>query len=376
MAHLIEPTVAKASRPEEIRPFSIDIPQPDLDDLRDRLSRARWPEELPGVGWRYGVPISYVKELADYWRTSYDWRKQESLLNAFPQFTMTIDGQNVHFLHVRSPEPNALPLILTHGWPGSIVEFLDIIGPLTDPRAHGGDASDAFHVVIPSVPGFGFSGPTREPGWGMRRVARAWAAPFLGRVDQEHVIGVHVNAATYGFSPFGPVEADERATLTDVEQRRLDLLQWWETEGNGYFHIQSTRPQTLAFALADSPVGQLAWIADSFKQFSDPTGEPLAPAIDRDRLLTDVTIYWFTGTTASSARAYYEEMHAGEWDTERGTTPTGVAAFTTDIAIRRYSEMGHNIVHWSDFDRGGHFAALEAPDLFVGDVRAFFRLLR
>jgi epoxide hydrolase len=383
----------------EIRPFRIDIPQADLDDLRDRLARTRWPDELPGVGWTRGVPLAYLKELAAYWRDGYDWRKHEARLNEFPQFTTTIDGANVHFLHVRSPEPDALPLVLTHGWPGSIVEFLNIIGPLADPRGHGGDAADAFHLVIPSIPGYGFSGPTREAGWTTGRVARAWAelmarlgyarygaqggdwgafvSPELGRVDPEHVVGVHVNAATMGFIPFGPVDPEELAIFTEAEKARLERLSTSTAgPGNGYFEVQATRPQTLAYALTDSPVGQLAWIVEKFKEWTHAAHVP-DDAVDRDQLLTNVMLYWLTGTANSSARLYYENLHAGDsWGQQPGTTPTGVAVFAEDYAIRRYSERGNKIVHWTEFDRGGHFAAMEAPDLLVGDVRAFFRGVR
>ena len=381
-----------------IRPFRIDIPQADLDDLRDRLARTRWPDELPGVGWAYGVPLAYLKELAAYWRDGYNWRRHEARLNEFPQFTTTIDGAGVHFLHVRSPAPDALPLILTHGWPGSIVEFLDVIGPLTDPRAHGGDPADAFHLVIPSIPGYGFSGPTRDTGWTTSRVASAWAelmarlgyqrygaqggdwgafvAPQLGRVDPDHVVGVHLNAATFGFIPFGPVDPDELATFTDAEKARLQRLNTSTAgPGNGYFEIQATRPQTLAYALTDSPVGQLAWIVEKFKEWAHDAEVP-ENAVDRDQLLTNVMLYWLTGTANSSARLYYENLHAASWSQQPGTTPTGVAVFAEDYAIRRHAERGNNIVHWSEFDRGGHFAAMEAPDLLVGDVRTFFRHLR
>jgi len=381
-----------------VKPFTIAVPQADIDDLRDRLARTRWPDELPGVGWSRGVPLSYLKELAEYWRTSYDWRVHEARLNAFPQFTTEIDGQNVHFLHVRSPEPDAQPLILTHGWPGSVVEFLDVIGPLTDPGAHGGDPADAFHVVIPSIPGFAFSGPTTETGWDSARIARAWAelmrrlgydrygaqggdfgavvSPELGRIDPEHVVGVHVNAATVGFIPYGPVEPAELATFTATEKARLERLGRYLSDGNGYFQIQATRPQTLAYGLTDSPVGQLAWIVEKFKEWTHSSAEIPEAAIDRDHMLTNVMLYWLTGTAGSSARLYYENMHSGSWGHEPGKTPTGVAAFAEDIPIRRYGERGNNIVHWTDFDRGGHFAAMEAPDLLVGDVRAFFRRFR
>jgi pimeloyl-ACP methyl ester carboxylesterase len=380
-----------------IRPFRIDIPQTDLDDLRDRLARARWPEEMPGVGWSRGVPLGYLRDLADYWLTKYDWRKQEAKLNELSQFTTRIDGTPVHFLHVRSPESGALPLILTHGWPGSIVEFLRVIGPLTDPRTHGGDRADAFHLVIPSLPGYGFSGPTHEAGWTTARIAKAWAelmhrlgyerygaqggdwgafvSPELGRIAPDQVLGVHVNAATIGFIPFGPVDAGDLATFTDAEKVRLERLNKFMSEGNGYFQIQATRPQTLAYGLTDSPVGQLAWIVEKFKEWSHAVASP-EDAIDRDLMLTNVMLYWLTRTAASSGRLYYENMHANSWGQQPGKTPTGVAVFAEDVAIRRYAEYGNRIVHWSEFETGGHFAAMDSPDLLVQDVRTFFRGLR
>ncbi|WP_042448346.1 epoxide hydrolase family protein [Streptacidiphilus jiangxiensis] len=383
---------------ETITPFRIDIPQSDLDDLSARLTAVRWPAELPGAEWSRGVPLGYLKELVEYWRTSYDWRKHEAELNEIPQFTTEIDGQNVHFLHVRSPEPDAMPLVLTHGWPGSVVEFLDVIGPLTDPVAHGGVAADAFHLVIPSLPGFGFSGPTREAGWNTGRVAAAWAelmgrlgyqrygaqggdlgafvAPELGRTATDRVVGVHVNAATFGFIPFGDVSEEERATFTDAELARLERLKDYLDDGGGYFQIQATRPQTLAYGLHDSPVGQLAWIVEKFKEWTFPAAELPESAVDRDLLLTNVMLYWLTGTAGSAAHMYYENMHAGTWHSSPATTPTGVAVFAHDVAIRRYAEYGNNITHWSEYDRGGHFAALEAPDLLVADVRTFFGPLR
>jgi epoxide hydrolase len=389
------PDMTEASgRPNtEIRPFAIEIPQAELDDLRDRLARTRWAGELPGVGWSRGVPLDYLRELAEYWRTSYDWREHEAQLNELPQFVTDIDGTSVHFLDIRSAEPDALPLILTHGWPGSIVEFLDIIGPLTDPRAHGGDAADAFHLVIPSIPGFGLSGPTSDPGWSAGRVGAAFAelmsrlgyerygaqggdegaiiSPDLGRAAPEHVVGVHVNAATVGFMPFPPLEESELAELSDVEQARVARIAEFLEDEFGYARIQSTRPQTLAYGLTDSPVGQLAWIVDKFQSFTHGPGVP-DDAVDRDRMLTNVMLYWLTGTAGSSASIYYEDKHAGGWPQSSGV-PTGVAVFAEDISIRRYAEQSNNIVHWSDFDRGGHFAALEAPDLLIGDVREFFR---
>jgi len=382
----------------EVQPFRIDIPDAALDDLRDRLARTRWPDELPGAGWAYGVPLGYLRELAEYWRAGYDWRAQEARLNQFPQFITTIDGARVHFLHVRSPEPQALPVVITHGWPGSVAEFLDVIGPLTDPGAHGGDPADAFHLVIPSIPGYGFSGPTDGTGWTTARVAKAWAelmrrlgyqrygaqggdwgafvSPEVGRADPDHVVGVHVNAATFGFIPFGDVGSEELATFTDAEKARLQRLKWFLSDGNAYFQIQATRPQTLAYGLTDSPVGQLAWNVEKFKEWTHPAEDPPERAVDRDQLLTNVMLYWLTGTAGSAARLYYENMHAASWGQPPATTPTGVAVFAEDVAIRRYAERANNIVHWSEFDRGGHFAAMEAPDLFVQDVRACFRPLR
>ena len=381
---------------DEIRPFRIDVPKSDLDDLHERLARTRWPMELRDVGWSRGVPVSYLRDLAEYWRTSFDWRKQEAALNAFPQFTTTIDGQPIHFLHVSSPEPDALPLVITHGFPGSVAEFLGVIGPLTDPRAHGGDPADAFHLLIPALPGFGFSSPLAEPGWTTARAAAAWAelmrrlgydrygaqggdlgamlSPELGHVDPEHVVGIHLNAASVGFIPFGEVDEAELATFSDVETERLERTKEFLGDGNGYFQMHATRPQTIAYPLTDSPAGQLGWIVD---KFHDWVAGPLDEAVTPDQILTNVMLYWLTGTAGSAANMYYENMHAApNWGRPPSTTPTGVAAFATDIAIRRYGERGNTIVHWSDFDRGGHFAAMEAPALYLDDVRRFFRRLR
>ena len=369
-------------------PFLIDIPQADLDDLRDRLARTRWPDELPDVGWSRGVPLGHLKELADYWRNGYDWRKYEAELNEFPQFTTTIDEQNIHFMHVRSPEPDALALLLIHGWPYTVADFTGVIGALTNPREHGGDPADAFHVVAPSIPGYGFSTPLSSPGWNHTRNARAYAelmarlgytrygtqggdhgsfeAPDVARVDPDHVVGVHLNALL----TFPSGDPAELTDATEAEQARLKGLETFEM---GYIQIQSTRPQTLAYSFADSPVGQLAWVVEKFKEWADPAVE-----LDRDSVLTDVTLYWLTNTGGSSAQLYYEAANdPSMWGPkERGTVPTGVAVFTQhDIAIRPLAERDHNVVHWSEFDRGGHFAALEAPDLLVDDVRDFFRAI-
>ena len=389
----------------QIEEFRISIPQADLDDLADRLARTRWPSSLPGAawdhgapgaGWERGVPVGYLRELAEYWRDGFDWRAQEARLNSYPQYTTRIDGQKIHFLHVKSPEPDATPLLLLHGWPGSVVEFTRVIGPLSDPRAHGDGSAPAFDLVIPSLPGFGFSGPVTEPGWGSRRIAGvlaelmarlgherygaqggdfgAFVAPDLGRVDPDHVIGVHVNAATMGFIPFGDIPEQDLATFSPAEKERAQRLQGYLAEGNGYFQIQSTRPQTLSYGLTDSPAGQLAWIVEKFKEWTN-TGHALPEdAIPRDEILADVSVYWFTGTAGSTANLYYESMHSGDWPTP-SQVPTGVAVFAEDIAIRRYAERANNIVQWSDFDTGGHFAALETPGLLIQDIRTFFASL-
>jgi len=373
-----------SDRGDEIRPFRIEVPQAILDDLRDRLTRTRWPDELPGVGDSYGVSLDLVKRLAERWRTGYDWREWEAELNRHQQYTTTIDGQNVHFLHVRSPEADAFPLILTHGWPGSVVEFLDVIGPLSDPAAHAAKPDEAFHLVIPSLPGYGFSGPTRESGWNRYRTAAAWAElmrrlgydrygavgndagsmvnPELGRIDPEHVVGLHV---TQIFS-FPSGDPSEMADLTPEEQGQLATLQWFYENKFSFNQLMSQQPQTLAYALSDSPVGLLAWNAQLF-------GEDL----DDDFILTNVMLYWLTGTGGSAARLYYEDAHA-TLPTEPTTVPMGLAAFGGDFSgIRRFAERDHsNIVRWSTFDHGGHFAAHKAPDLLVGDIRSFFEPLR
>jgi pimeloyl-ACP methyl ester carboxylesterase len=340
------------------------------------------------------VPVEYLRHVVSYWRQEYDWRRWEATVNGFAQYTTTIDEQTVHFLHLRSPEADALPLILTHGWPGSVAEFIDVLGPLTDPASYGGNPRDAFHVVAPSVPGHGFSVPLSSAGWNHQRIARAWAelmrqlgyqrygaqggdtgsvvSPLLGHVDPEHVIGVHIN----GGLAFPPIEAGDVEHLNDVERARLEDAKRLREVGTGYAELQGTRPQTVSFALSDSPVGQLAWILEKFWEWTDPARALPEDAIDLDHLLTDASIYWFTNTSASSANLYYENRVAAGEPGEPSGVPTGVAVFPTDPAIRRVLDRRHHIVHWSEFTRGGHFAALEAPDLLVDDIRTFFRLVR
>ena len=372
--------------------YRIEVPDSAIADLRDRLGRTRWPLDPASLGWDRGAPLHHVRALAERWRDGYDWRAWEARLNAWPQVMTEIDGTPIHAAHVRSPEPEALPLVLSHGWPGSIAEFLDVAGPLSDPRAHGGDPADAFHLVLPSIPGYGFSGPTLEPGWDVRRVALAWdelmarlgyqrygaqggdwgssISRELGVSAPEHIIGVHLNMLL-------PQGASDQPDLTDVERGRLDRMRQFRNTGMGYGAIQSTRPQTLAYALTDSPAGQLAWIVEKFREWTD--GDLPDDAVDRDQMLTNVTLYWLTGTAGSSARLYFEAARSGVWGPPApSTAPTGVAVFPYEIAppIRRFAEMSNNIVHWSEFDRGGHFAAMEEPDLLVADVRQFFRQLR
>ena len=385
-----------------MEPFRIEIPQADLDDLHRRLDSTRWPGELPGVGWSRGVPLGYLKELAEYWRTSYDWRAAEAQLNQFPQFTTVIDGANVHLLHVRSPEPQALPLLLTHGWPGSVAEFLDVIGPLTDPGAHGGDPADAFHLVIPTIPGYGFSGPTGQPGWNFARIATAWAELMrrlgydryaaqggdvgalisltLAGMHPEHLAGVHVN---FLITP-PPGDPSQLAGLSEPEQARLGRMSQFVAERSGYMKLQSTRPQTLAYGLTDSPVGQLAWVVEKFREWTDSAKVP-EDAVDRDQLLTNVMLYWLTATAGSSAQLYVETAEllpiaaVPPPSPPPLTVPLGVAVFPHDIVlpIRRFADRAFpTIVQWTEFDRGGHFAAMEEPDLFAGDLRAFARTLK
>lgn len=381
---------------ESIRPFRIDIDQADLDDLTARLDRTRFPAPLPGDDWDTGVPVSYLRDLVAHWRDAYHWRAQEAALNAHPQFLTEIDGQQIHFLHVRSPEPDALALVLTHGWPGSFVEFLDVIGPLSDPAAHGGDPADAFHLVVPSLPGFGFSGPVTTAGWDTARIATAWAelmsrlgyqryavqggdigagvSPEVGRVAPDRVIGVHVNGSL-GAPLHGPDEA-EQATLTDLERDRVARVQAFMDEEFGYIAIQSTRPQTLAAGLVDSPVGQLAWIIDKFREWTHPRHALPDEVLDRDRLLTNVMLYWLTGTAGSSAYVGYAQESAWGATKEPSGVPTAALMLAHDIGIRRYAETEDTITRWTDVDRGGHFAALEEPTLLTHDVREFFHDLR
>ncbi|WP_228001979.1 epoxide hydrolase family protein [Nocardia australiensis] len=403
------------STEQDIRPFRIDIAPEQIDDLHARLANILWPDELPGVGWDYGVPVSYLKQLAEYWRTGYDWRAQEARLNEIPQFVTEIDGQTVHYLHVRSPEPDALPLVLNHGWPGSFIEFLDVIGPLSDPRAHGGDPAIAFHLVIPSLPGFAFSGPTRRVGDGgteryaqvvaelMSRLgydrygaqggdAGGFVSAELGRIATEHLVGIHLNGPIT--IPTWDGDADQsreysaenswdsaasagtETEYSEADMARLEVLTGPESYTRyGYAMVQSGRPQTLAIGMHDSPVALLSWIVDIFQRWTNPAIELPEDAVDRDAILTNVSIYWFTRTFASSIRLYRESNSWGVQVKNSGV-PTAGAVFAGDNSIRALADQQHTITRWTEYDRGGHFAAMEAPDLLVADIREFFRSLR
>lgn len=381
--------------------FKINVPQTDLDDLHQRITATRWPDELPGVGWKRGVPLGYLRELAQYWRDEYDWRSAEEQLNQLPQYTTKIDGATIHFLHVRSPEPDATPLLITHGWPGSVAEFLDVVGPLSDPRAHGGDPADAFHLVIPSIPGYGFSQPLAEPGWDVPRIASAWAELMhqlgydsygtqggdagsvisleVARADPAHAVGAHVNM----LMTFPSGDPTELNSLSETDQARLGKLATFDAELSGYMKVMATRPQTLAYGLNDSPVGLMAWIVEKFAEWTDSGNVP-EDAINRDRMLTIISIYWFTQSAGPSANFYYEGAE-GVRQAAAGvqppplTVPVGVAVFPHDIfvPIRRFAERDiPTLTHWTEFDHGGHFPALEQPQSLTEDIRSFFRSLR
>ena len=375
-------------------PFRIDVPQAEIDDLHARLDRTRWPDPAPGEGWSRGVPPDYLRGLSHAWRHAYDWRTHEARLNGFPQFTTEIEGQTVHFLHVRSSHADALPLLLVHGWPGSFVEFVDVIGPLGEPAAHGRPGAQAFHVVVPSIPGHGFSRPLVGEGWTHRRIAAAFVAlmgrlgyarygvqggdagafiaPEMGRLAPEHLVGVHVNALVQ--IPSVVQIGVGLVTMSAEERERLGRFKHFNEEMRGYDHIQATRPKTLAYGLTDSPVGQLAWIVEKFKEWVDPAAALPEHAVRRDHLLTNASVYWFTSTAGSSANLYYETQHDPAAETKaKNPVPTAVALFKTqDVTIRRWAEAENNVVRWTEIERGGHFAALEAPDRLVADVRAFF----
>ncbi len=377
---------------DAVERFEIHVEDSVLDDLQDRLARTRFPDQIEGTGWEYGIPTGYLRELVAYWQDGYDWRSEEERLNELEHFRTEIDGQSIHFVHARSPHADAMPLLITHGWPGSIVEFLDVIPRLTDPEAHGGRAEDAFHVVAPSLPGYGFSEPTRAPGWDVWRIARAfgqlmarleherygaqggdWGAQVttrLAALDPQHCAAIHLNLAMVDAPP-------DPAPLTDGEQSDLADMTHFQREEAGYALEQGTKPQTLGVALNDSPAGLLAWIVEKFQGWSDCDGDP-EQSFTRDQLITNVMTYWLHGTITSSARLYWELMHTKERAPERVEVPTGVARYPKEMFRfpRSWVERRYNVTYWSEMPRGGHFAAMEEPELFVDDVRTFFRTVR
>ncbi|MCZ7530502.1 MAG: epoxide hydrolase [Acidimicrobiia bacterium] len=379
---------------EAISPMRVEVTDDVLDDLRTRLRATLWPDAAPGAPWEYGTDLTYLRDLCEYWADGYDWRAAEQRLNTFDHFTTTIDGQNIHFVHAPSPEPDAEPLVITHGWPGSVVEFLDVIGPLSNPVSYGGDAADAFHVVAPSIPGYAWSGPTTEPGWDSRRVAEAWATLMdrlgytrysaqggdwgslitteLGLVDSAHLTGIHLNMAVCG----PPANGGE---MTDAETAAFARVTDYLENGSGYAAIQGTKPQTLSYGLTDSPAGLAGWILEKFHAWTDHEGN-LETAVGRDDLLTNLMTYWVTGTINSSTRLYYESKKAGRLGPvdERVEVPTAVARYPYEILTspRSWLEAAFNLRRVADMPRGGHFAAFEEPDLFVADVREAFADLR
>jgi pimeloyl-ACP methyl ester carboxylesterase len=368
---------------DEITPFRIEVPQADLDYLRERLTNARWPGELPGVGWARGIPSGYLEELAEHWRTSYDWRAEEARLNEIPQFTTEIDGQQIHFLHVRSERAGAKPLLITHGYPSSVAEFLHLIGPLVDPVE-----GQAFHVVAPSLPGYAFSTPLSGTGWAMGRTARAWVelmrrlgyeryglhggdigagvSGMVASLDGERVIGLHVVTDPFtaaNTATFLPGMADRLDESDPVDKLILDRMHAFTTEGSGYLAIQNSRPQTIGYGLVDSPLLQLAWIAEKVHEWTDLP-------VDRDQLLTTVSLYWFTGCGATAAHTLYDQAHSSEWGTPP-TVPQGFAVFGADQTVPRLVPATAD-AHWSEFPRGKHFPAMEAPTELAKDLQAFF----
>lgn len=387
---------SRAAAPDVIVPFRIQVPDGVLADLKQRLARTRFPDEIPGAGWDYGTDLEYHKGLVAYWKDTFSWREQERRLNQLPQFKTTIDGLDIHFVHQRSKHPNALPLVLTHGWPGSFIEFTKILGPLTDPVAHGGRAEDAFHVVAISLPGFGFSGKPRERGYAPVKMASIIAtlmarlgysrygaqggdwggniSRLLAINDPNHVIGVHSNFCNAGPPPG---VQDPNAGVPSAELERMRARQAFFENERGYFLIQSTKPQTVGYGLNDSPAGLAAWIVEKFRSWCDCDGN-VEKKFSKDELLTNITIYWVTDTITSSARIYYENQRAAALQGGRVAVPMGCALFPKEIVVppRRWVEARDNVTWWTEMPRGGHFAALEEPELLVDDIRGFFRTIR
>ncbi|WP_156681304.1 epoxide hydrolase family protein [Sphingomonas profundi] len=379
---------------QAIEPFHLNIDENALTDLRQRLAATRWPERETVDDWSQGVPLDRARALCDYWRDGYDWRRCEAMLNGFGQYRTKIDGHGIHFLHIRSPEPAALPLVMTHGWPGSIVEFHKVIAPLTDPVAHGGRAEDAFHLVLPSLPGYGFSDRPAQAGWGVERIASAWielmarlgydaygaqggdwgssVTTKIGQIAPAGLRAIHLNM------PLAFPGPDDAGSLDPAEQEAAARLERYNADGAAYARVQATRPQTLGYGLADSPAGQAAWIYEKLQAWTDCEGDP-ETVLSRDEMLDNIALYWLTGTGASSARLYWESMDSAFFDLAPVHVPTGCSLFPAEIfrPSRRLVERRYpNLIHWNEPERGGHFAAWEQPDLFVTELRDCFRTVR
>ena len=379
-----------------INPFTVTVPDSELQALRQRLLQTRWPDRETVQGWDQGVPLDYARELARYWAEDYDWRRFEALLNSWPQFTTEIDGIDIHFIHRRSPEAGALPLVLSHGWPSSVAEFRKVIDKLADPVAHGGRAEDAFHVVVPSLPGYGFSGKPTGSGTSVEKIGRMWGqlmarlgyqryvaqggdwgsmiTQSMGQSETDHCAGIHVTM------PIVAPDPDTLGDLTDFEQGALDAMTYYSQSDSGYSRQQSTRPQTLGYALADSPVGQMAWIVEKYHSWMDCERDGVKHpehVLGRDELLDTVSIYWLSNSAASSARLYWESF--GSPNLDPIDMPVGCSIFPGEIfrSSRRWAEQRFSqLIHWNQLERGGHFAAQEVPDVFVTELRDCFARLR
>lgn len=376
----------------DLTPFRVEATDEELADLRRRLAATRWPDQIPGSGWDYGTDEGYLRELCWYWESKFDWRRVEAGINQWPQFLTTIDGQRIHFVHARSPEPSATPLLLVHGWPGSVLEFLKVLRPLTDPEAYGGSTADAFHVVCPSIPGYGWSGPTRERGWDPTRTAAAftqlmhglgyarfgvqggdWGSTIAVQLASDfpdRLVGMHLNFVISA----GPQPEDGEPTAEEAEI--LAKAKAYSPAEEGYVAIQSTKPQTIAYALNDSPAGLASWIVEKFRTWTDCNGD-VESVLTRDEILAGVTAYWLTQTAGSSARLYYEAFKSGNIPpaAERIDLPVGCAIFPAEMyqSSRRWAERHYNVQRWTKMARGGHFAAMEQPEALVTDIQAFFR---
>lgn len=377
---------------DAIRPYRIEIPDPALEDLKRRLATTRWPERAPVDDWSQGTPLEYLQAVCATWASEYDWRATEARLNRLPQFMTSIDGVDIHFVHLRSQHADALPLVMTHGWPGSIIEFLEVVDPLVNPTAHGAAAADAFHLVLPTLPGYGFSAKPTQTGWGVERIARAWStlmqrlgyaryvaqggdwgasvSTWIGLQDPDHCRGIHINM------PIVAVDKTTLADLTPLEKSALEGRKHYSDWDSGYSKEQSTRPQTVGYGLVDSPAGLAAWILEKFHAWTDCDGHP-ENVLARNALLDNLMFYWLPGTGASSARLYWESFARTKLDPVR--VPSGVSLFPKEIfrASRRWVEKRYtNLVYWNELPRGGHFAAFEQPEAFVRELRACFRQMR